>query len=214
MNAERRVFRVPVKTATRTAETEAPAAPTGPLTEADAPTSAPVEMAAEAAESNEGLRDYIRAGQSGDVDWQTVALRLQADAQAYRQRQALRDAQRLAEERERLLLPFLEVVDNLERTLAAVQQVALPAEIAPLYQGVETTYRGMCNLLEREGVTPIAAVGAPFDPTLHEAVATVPATAAQGAEPLVVEEVRRGYRQGERVLRPARVIVAVPPERG
>jgi len=68
----------------------------------------------------------------------------------------------------------------------------------------------MCNLLEREGITPIATVGAPFDPHVHEAVAVVPGTAEQGAESVVVEEVRRGYRQGERVLRPARVVVAHP----
>ena len=209
-----RVFRIPVKStakAKEAPETAAPAptasaAPVGETVSAVSASAQDTSATISSAE-NETLRDYVRAGQSGEVDWQTVALRLQADAQAYRQRQALRDAQRLAEERERLLLPFLEVVDNLERTLDAVAQAKTPQD-APLYQGLEVTYRGMRNLLEREGVTAIDAVGAPFDPILHEAVAARPGTAAQNHESVVVEEVRRGYRQGERVLRPARVIVA------
>ncbi len=209
-----RVFRIPVKStakATETPEAAAPA-PVAPAalveeTASELPASAEAASAPVSAAENEVLRDYVRAGKSGEVDWQTVALRLQADAQSYRQRQALRDAQRLAEERERLLLPFLEVVDNLERTLDAVAQAKTPQD-APLYQGLEITYRGMRNLLDREGVTAIEAVGAPFDPSIHEAVAVVPGAAEQAHESVVIEEVRRGYRQGERVLRPARVIVA------
>lgn len=205
-----RVFRIPVKATAKAKEAPETAVPASaaPVEEtASAPSANAEETGGDSASAENVLRDYVRAGQSGEVDWQTVALRLQADAQAYRQRQALRDAQRIAEERERLLLPFLEVMDNLERTLNAVAQAETPQD-APLYQGLEVTYRSMRNLLEREGVTAIDAVGAPFDPAIHEAVAVVPGAAGQEHESVVIEEVRRGYRQGERVLRPARVIVA------
>jgi len=212
MAPESKIFRVPVKTVSSAKPAEPqlleedlpPAAEVKPATVAES-----AAVASEASATVEPVRDYVREAPSGAVDWQSVALQLQADAQAYRQRQALRDAQRLAEERERLLLPFFDVMDNLERTLAAAEESALPAE-RPLYQGLALTYRSMCHLLEREGITPIATVGAPFDPHVHEAVAVVPGTAEQGAESVVVEEVRRGYRQGERVLRPARVVVAHP----
>lgn len=170
------------------------------------------ELDAGAAENREPVRDYVSEAlydaDGGAVDWRHVAVRLQADAQAYRQRQALRDAQRLMEERERLLVPFLEVVDNLEHTLAVTRDDAA-SRGTPLYQGVFATYRGMCTLLEREGVTVIETIGLPFDPELHEAVAMMDAgNTGQQPESMVVEEVRRGYRQGERVLRPARVVVA------
>ena len=204
-----KIFRIPVKTASGAkASAPDPAAPdlaaTGISPDTAEPVAAPVEPSTRV---EEPVRDVVREAQAGDIDWQAVALRLQADAQAYRQRQALRDTQRLAEERERLLLPFLEVVDNLERTLAAAERGGTPAT-DPLYQGLMVTYRGMRNLLEREDVSMIDAVGAPFDPALHEAVALIPATAPQAVESLVVEELRRGYFQGERVLRPARVVVA------
>lgn len=201
MTPENRIFRIPVKSAAGTKRAAEKTAADAASVHDDGATDDVLSGGSEA------LRDYVREAHSGAVDWQAVALHLQADAQSYRQRQSLRDAQRLAEERERLLLPFLEVVDNLERTLAAAEQTATLQD-TPLYRGVEVTYREMRNLLEREGVTEMAALGAPFDPAVHEAVAVIPGTAAQGAESLVVAEVRRGYRQGERVLRPARVIVA------
>ncbi len=217
MTPEKKVFRIPVRTSTSVEQDAQKLSPKAAPSSADELPPADTATATDAAASvataapapSEPVRDYVREAESGVVDWQTVAMRLQADAQAYRQRQALRDAQRLAEERERLLLPFFEVLDNLERTLAMAEQSGLSAD--PLYQGVVVTYRGMCNLLEREGVTVIEAVGVPFDPALHEAVATVPGTADQAVESLVVQEVRRGYRQGERVMRPARVVVAQLP---
>jgi len=213
-----KVFRIPVKTASGAKASVTPASVTPapePVTDvrpsgvdtapgAAEPVAAPVEPSTR---TEEPVRDVVREAQTGDIDWQAVALHLQADAQAYRQRQALRDAQRLAEERERLLLPFLEVVDNLELTLEAAKQAGTLTD-DPLYHALMVTYGGMRNLLAREGVSVIEAVGAPFDPTLHEAVALIPGTVDQQVESLVIEELRRGYCQGERVLRPARVIVA------
>ena len=77
----------------------------------------------------------------------------------------------------------------------------------PLAQGVALTAQRLRDALARHGVTPIPAVGEPFDPTVHEALLEV--EAPEGAAPgTVVQEVLRGWRTAERALRAARVVVA------
>ena len=73
-------------------------------------------------------------------------------------------------------------------------------------EGIVLLDRKLRALLESEGVTPIEAVGRPFDPREHEAIASVPATGKPDGE--VVAEIQRGYRVRDRVLRPAMVAVA------
>ncbi|MCD6345651.1 MAG: nucleotide exchange factor GrpE [Anaerolineae bacterium] len=135
-------------------------------------------------------------------DWRGLALRLQAERQTYRRRQQQHTEERITEEQNRLLREFLEVADNLEEALSHIERDD------PLYRGVQITYDGLCNLLHREEVEPFSAVGQPFDPQYHAAVALVPALPAQEAELVVIAEEQRGYRRGEQLLRPARVIVA------
>jgi molecular chaperone GrpE len=102
-----------------------------------------------------------------------------------------------------LLLDIVAVVDDFERALNADAGVAG----AEAYrQGVELIHRRVLELLGRRGVTPIDAVGADFDPNLHQAVTTEPAGARRDGE--VVEQLRRGYMIGDRLLRPAMVKVA------
>jgi molecular chaperone GrpE len=75
--------------------------------------------------------------------------------------------------------------------------------------GVQVVLKKFHEFLEGHDVVPILAQGAPFDPTRHTAVERVPTTAQP--EGTVLEEVRRGYLLGEKVLRPTMVKVAVPP---
>ncbi len=143
----------------------------------------------------------VTAGEE-TVDWRDIALRLRAEMDNYRKRQ-----QRLAEEqttleRKRLLTAFLTVPDNLERIIAHLQRDN------PHHQSIQVVYDEFMKVLRLEGVEPFVAVGAPFDPLLHEAVAMVPATDGQCEEMRVIDEEQKGYRIGEQVLRPARVIVA------
>ena len=87
--------------------------------------------------------------------------------------------------------------------------MARPASIAhdPWFDGIAAIDRKLRQLLESEGVTAIdAAAGKPFDPREHEAIANVPGTGREEGE--IVEEVRRGYRLRDRVIRPALVAVA------
>ena len=96
---------------------------------------------------------------------------------------------------------MLPVIDDFERALAA------EAEASPFRQGVEMIMRKLLEVLARDGVKPIEALGAPFDPRLHEAVAT---RAQEGvADHTIVEELRRGYTYDEDVIRPTLAVVAV-----
>jgi molecular chaperone GrpE len=98
---------------------------------------------------------------------------------------------------------LLPLVDNLERALNA----EAGAEAADAYRkGVELIYRELQDILRRRGVKQIEAVGAEFDPHYHQAVSYEPADDRNDGE--IVEEFRRGYMLGDRLLRPSMVKVA------
>jgi molecular chaperone GrpE len=108
-----------------------------------------------------------------------------------------------------VLLDVLAVVDNLERALETIAPGPdSPPETKAMYEGVSLIYRQFLDLLARHGVTPIEAVGRPFDTYLHEAVVQVPVTDDE-ADGTVTLETQKGYLFGDRVLRPSRVGVAV-----
>ena len=127
--------------------------------------------------------------------------RLAADFDNYRKR-ALRDQQALAARaNERLVFELLPILDDLERALDAAEV----HDEATVVEGVRLVQRALQASLEREGLAEIDADGA-FDPHVHEALLTQP---GEGAEPgSVLQVVQKGYRLGDRVLRPARVVVA------
>ena len=128
-------------------------------------------------------------------------LRLAADFDNYRKRVAREHADLTTRANERLVNELLPVLDDLERALEA----AAEHEEAKLEEGVKLVHRSLVALLERHGLSEIAAEGA-FDPHVHEALLTQPADSA--AEGAVLQVLQKGYRLGDRVLRPARVIVA------
>jgi|SRR5687767_3124303 molecular chaperone GrpE len=97
---------------------------------------------------------------------------------------------------------LLPIIDNLERAL----QTPVGTDAEGYRKGVELVQQQMMELLRRRGVKPIQAVGADFDPRFHEAV--VHEASADHREGEVMEELRRGYTLGERLLRPAMVKVA------
>ena len=123
---------------------------------------------------------------------------------------------RTTEEREAML--GLASEDLIRKVLALADDFDLaidarPAEIAneAWVEGVAAIDRKLRVLLESEGVTQIdASPGTPFDPREHEAIASVPGTAHRDGE--IVEEIRRGYRLRDRVVRPALVAVAASPD--
>jgi len=132
-------------------------------------------------------------------------LRLQAEFENFRKRQ-----QRDREEAGRtvkahILGEIAGVVDNLERALTHASAAGASPE--SLSQGVELVVKQLREVLSRSGVVPIAALGEPFDPHLHEAMARVE-TSGEPPDGTVVEEYRRGYLLDGKVMRPALVAVA------
>ena len=101
-----------------------------------------------------------------------------------------------------LIRDLLPIVDDLERALDAASGTADRA----LRQGVEMIHRQMLDVLRRRNVQPFTTVGEPFDPVWHEAVASEPASGRPDDQ--VIGELRRGYKIGDKLLRPAQVRVA------
>ena len=134
-------------------------------------------------------------------------LRLHAEFDNYRKRTA-RDAERLRRTAgEAIVLDLLPAVDNLERALGATNA----DDAGSLAEGVKMVLKQICDVLARHGLEPIAAVGEPFDPTVHEALTCVPTTDMPAN--YVCQEFQRGYRFGDHVVRPAKVAVTTtPPE--
>jgi len=101
-----------------------------------------------------------------------------------------------------LIGEVLAVVDDFERALA----VEAPPEAQGYRSGVELIHRQLLDLLKKRGVTPVDTIGTAFDPHLHQAVAYDESPGVPDGQ--VIGELRRGYRLGERLLRPALVRVA------
>jgi molecular chaperone GrpE len=137
------------------------------------------------------------------TEWRDRALRLQAEMENFRKRQQRVAEERIRGDRERLLREFLAVSDNLERALSSDG-----GDPARLREGVHLTHKGLVQLMDREGVQPIEALGQRFDPEAHDAVGTVRHEQAGVPANTVAQVVQVGYRMGDRLLRPARVIVA------
>ena len=132
------------------------------------------------------------------------SLRLLADLDNFRRRSAREHETARTEGRRAALLPLLPAVDSLERALAA------GSADRDFYEGVAATYRLLLSAMRAAGAEPVKSAGRPFDPNVHEAVATVP---SGDVEPgMVTDEVRRGWRLGDDLLRPAQVVVAAAPE--
>jgi molecular chaperone GrpE len=113
-----------------------------------------------------------------------------------------------------VLRDVLTLVDNFERALETAQPTAdAPAETRAVYEGVALIYRQLMEMWERQGVAAIEAVGRPFDPTRHEAVAQIPASEKE-KEGRVALEMQKGYMLGDRVLRPSKVGVVVHEAEG
>jgi molecular chaperone GrpE len=164
------------------------------------------EAWAGADETPEALREErdLRAREASEA--QDRYLRTLADFDNYRKRIGREREDWRRQAQETLLREILPVLDNFDRALAAP---APPGTDPAFRQGVELIHRDFLTALERVGVRPFVAVGQPFDPTRHEAVARVEQGDAD--EPTVVSEALRGYLFQERVLRPAQVVVAMPP---
>jgi molecular chaperone GrpE len=129
-------------------------------------------------------------------------LRAAADLENLRKRQKREIDDAKLESKGRVLKEMLPVVDNLER---AIEHATAQAGTNPIVEGVQLVLRQFLTAFERLEVTPVEAGGQPFDPNLHEAISQQESDAPPGT---VVQVLQRGYKSGDRLLRPALVVVA------
>ncbi|NLF38533.1 nucleotide exchange factor GrpE [bacterium] len=138
--------------------------------------------------------------------WHTEFLYKAAELENMRKRAAKERQELIRYSGQDIFAQLLEVVDNFGRAVDADRKETDPAVIV---QGLEIIYKQLLNLLDRYEIRRIPAKGNAFDPALHDAIQQVP---TPDAEPgTVIEELLPGYYYRDRVLRPARVIVAAAP---
>ena len=129
-------------------------------------------------------------------------LRAAADLENLRKRQKREIEDAKFEAKAKTLKEMLPVVDNLER---AIEHATAQAGTNPIVEGVQLVLRQFLTAFERLEVQPIEALEQPFDPNLHEAISQQESEQPAGT---VVQVLQRGYKSGERLLRPALVVVA------
>jgi molecular chaperone GrpE len=168
-----------------------------------------------------GGEDRIAALTAERDEMKDRMLRIAAEFENWKKRARKEQEDAEAKVRESVLRDMLDVTDNLERAIGAYgtpaqsskdskKNGATPApDGAAVLKGVELVLRLLQSKFERHGVKPIEATGQPFDPRLHEAISRVETTAVPAGH--VASEMQRGYRIGERLLRPSMVAVAAAP---
>jgi molecular chaperone GrpE len=150
--------------------------------------------------------------ESGDIDVAALQAdrddlfdrlqRLAAEFDNFRKRSLREQAALSTRANERLVKELLPILDDLGRALEA----AAEHEEAKLEEGVRLVHRSLADVLAKEGLAEIET-GGKFDPHVHEALLSQPSDAEEGS---VIEVVQKGYKLGDRVLQPARVVVAAP----
>jgi molecular chaperone GrpE len=166
-----------------------------------APAAAAEDAGGDAAELEGDLDELVKTARKRD-EYLALAQRTQADFENYRKRVAREAAS--AQERGAVALAkeLLPALDNLDRALEAA------ASDDPLLEGVRLVRSELSAALARVGIESFAPTGEPFDPELHEAVATAPQPPGGTRSGVVVEVYQSGYRLGASIIRPARVVVA------
>jgi len=133
-------------------------------------------------------------------EYLALAQRTQADFENYRKRVARDAAQAQQRGVAKLAKELLPALDNLDRAIEAAE------DEDPLLAGVRLVRSEITAALSRAGIEEFAPLGCPFDPNQHEAMAQQPVEGAAGGT--VAEVYQNGYRMGEAIIRPARVLVA------
>jgi molecular chaperone GrpE len=164
-------------------------------TEEEEQTDEVVEVSEDIETLKQALAEEKEKAEANLAGWQ----RAQADYVNYKRR-AEQDKEEVSQFANAILvLNLLPILDDWERALASI-----PDDQAELnwIEGIRLIERKLRGVLESQGLSPIEAVGQPFDPNLHEA-----AMQGKGEEGIVVEELQKGYKFRERVIRPSKVVV-------
>jgi len=139
-------------------------------------------------------------------------LRAVADHENYKKRVKRDIDDAVSRKTQSLLTSFLPTVDNLERALEIAAPAAAQASddnaanVEQVVKGLKMVVHDFLGGLKKHGIEPVASVGVPFDPAIHDALQQI--DSPDHAPGVVIREFEKGYKQGDRLLRPARVIVA------
>ena len=183
--------------------TDAPAQPVaGTDGELPVEVEPPEQAGGPEAPSEKDLGARIAALEKDKKDNWDRYLRAAADLENLRKRQKRELDDARLESKGKVLKEMLPVVDNLER---AIEHATATAGTNPIVEGVQLVLRQFLTAFERLDVTPIEAGGQPFDPNLHEAISQQESDQPPGT---IVQVLQRGYKSGDRLLRPALVVVA------
>jgi molecular chaperone GrpE len=150
--------------------------------------------------------ERIAALEAEKADLRDRMLRIAAEFENWKKRARKEQADAESKVRESVLRDMLEVIDNLDRATAASGGAS---DLQSVQQGIALVLRLFASKLERYDVKPLEAKGKPFDPRLHEAISQAPS--ADVAPGTVLNELQKGYKVGDRLLRPAAVVVAIAP---
>lgn len=181
--------------------------PTGEPASADADAPSPAGMAPAPVEAPPGnpLEQRARLAEDRLAEVMAAYRTLKKENEDVRERQARNLERRFDQRRERLLLKFIDVLDNLDRALEATQ-TSFAGQ--PLLEGMILVRTQLLQTLQDEGLDRIPVLGLPFDPAVSESVGTAPVKEAEQHH-LVVKELLRGYRLNGRIARPSRVLIGV-----
>ena len=161
---------------------------------------------AAAAEAAEPV-DLVQQLEAQVASLEDSLLRAKADYQNLQRRSALDGAEAIRYANAELMKSLLGVIDDFERSLEAAET---SGNLDAVVDGVRLVYENLVKALGTHGLERIEALHRPFDPNFHEAMMQQPtADLAPGS---VMEEIAKGYRLGDRVLRPAKVVVSKAPE--
>jgi molecular chaperone GrpE len=155
------------------------------------------------------LEEKVAALEAERNELKDRMLRIAAEFENWKKRARKEQTDAEARVREGVLKDVLEVADNLERATSAYGDNG-QVDGAAVLKGVNLVLRMFQSKLERYGVKPFEAKGQPFDPRLHEAISQVPTDEVPPGH--VAAEMQKGYKIGDKLLRPAIVAVAVPPK--
>ena len=164
--------------------------------EAALPASTPEERVAALEAERDEMKDRMLRVAADFENWKKRSRKEQSDAEARARELVLRDV--------------LEIADNLERATSAHAQAGNGAvDAAAVVKGVNLVLRLLQQKLERYDVRPFDSQGQPFDPRMHEAISRIESDVPAGS---VATELQKGYRVGDRLLRPAMVSVSTGPK--
>ncbi|HNQ87680.1 MAG TPA: nucleotide exchange factor GrpE [Verrucomicrobiota bacterium] len=153
------------------------------------------------------LADLEARAAKADEHWDRF-LRTAADFENYKKRAARERQEAARVANEKLLESLLPVLDHFEMAIVAADSATSP-NVESLRAGIQMILGQLRTVLTDAGLEEIPAIGQPFDPNIHEAIAQLEST--EVAEGVVLQQVRKGYRYRDRLLRPSRVVVARPP---